>query len=36
MSERDEHEELYGLAGLGRSLERTLADIVAGEPPWPS
>jgi arginyl-tRNA synthetase len=33
MSERDEHEELYGLAGLGRSLERTLAEIVAGEPP---
>ena len=35
MSERDEHEELYGLAGLGRSLERTLAEIcpVASELP---
>ncbi len=32
MSDRDEHEELYGLTGLGRSLERTLATIVPGEP----
>jgi len=28
MSDRDEHEELYGLSGLGRSLGRTLATIV--------
>ncbi|HUK77575.1 MAG TPA: arginine--tRNA ligase [Thermoleophilia bacterium] len=33
MSERSEHEELYGLTGLGRSLERTLATIMpTGEP----
>ena len=28
MSAGDEHEELYGLSGLGRSLERTLAALV--------
>ena len=28
MSDRHEHEELYGLSGLGRSLGRTLATIV--------
>ena len=35
MSERDEHGALYGLAGLGRSLERTLEEIcpVAGRLP---
>ncbi|MGD0997570.1 MAG: arginine--tRNA ligase [Thermoleophilia bacterium] len=32
MSDRDEHEELYGLTGLGRSLARTLAEIVPGGP----
>ena len=31
MSAHDEHEELYGLSGLARSLERTLAAIVPGE-----
>jgi arginyl-tRNA synthetase len=28
MSARDVHEELYGLTGLGRSLARTLAEVV--------
>ena len=32
MSERDDHEELYGLTGLGRSLGRALAELVPGEP----
>ncbi len=31
MDTGDEHEELYGLTGLGRSLERTLAAIVPAE-----
>ena len=35
MSERDEHEELYDLTGLGRSLERTLATVVPGAEPLP-
>jgi len=32
MSDREDHEELNGLSGLGRSLERTLVAIISGEP----
>ena len=36
MSACDEHEELYGLTGLGRSLERTLATVVPTSEPLPA
>ena len=36
MSERSGHEELYGLTGLGRSLERTLAAVLSTSEPLPA